>query len=64
MNEQREEGPDCIDREPETAKTARTAILVIHGIGQQKSFETLDQFARTFLTTYRSMALELLNYVS
>jgi len=32
-------------------KSARTAMLVIHGIGEQNPYETLDQFARN-LTRY------------
>jgi len=30
----------------------RIAILVIHGVGQQKPYETLDQFARGLLKSY------------
>src|SRR5207249_6786816 len=30
-------------------QSARTAILVIHGIGEQNPYETLDQFARNLM---------------
>jgi hypothetical protein len=36
---------------PRILQSARTAILVIHGIGEQNPYETLDQFARN-LTRY------------
>jgi len=31
-----------------------TAILVVHGIGNQQPFDTLDQFARTLVETFRA----------
>src|SRR5439155_2439736 len=31
-----------------------TAILVVHGIGNQQPFDTLDQFARTLVETFRT----------
>lgn len=34
--------------------TKRIAVLVIHGIGQQQPYETLDQFTRGLLNSFRS----------
>jgi hypothetical protein len=34
---------------PSILSHKRTAILVIHGIGQQNPYETLDQFARNLM---------------
>ena len=31
-----------------------TAMLVVHGIGNQQPFDTLDQFARTLVETCRA----------
>lgn len=36
----------------------RTALLIIHGIGEQMPFETLDQFARGMLQNLNASALE------
>lgn len=42
------------DTAPDPApKTGKTAILVIHGIGQQDPYETLDQFARGLADHFR-----------
>lgn len=35
---------------------AKTAILVIHGIGEQKPFETLDAFVRPLATAYSELS--------
>lgn len=42
-------GPSCAIGQP----PKRTAVLVLHGIGAQKPYETLDQFARGLLGFFR-----------
>lgn len=42
---------DTVPLAQRVLQRARTAILVIHGIGEQRPYETLDQFARN-LTRY------------
>lgn len=36
------------------SSSKRIAVLVIHGIGQQRPYETLDQFARGLLESFRN----------
>jgi hypothetical protein len=50
------EGPEL---EVATLSHSRTAMLVIHGIGEQNPYETLDQFARN-LTRYLKHEGELM----
>src|SRR6266540_473373 len=46
---------DFIERRPAGQWVPQdTAILVVHGIGNQQPFDTLDQFARTLLETCRA----------
>jgi len=47
------------DPAPPSRQTGRTAILVIHGIGEQNPYETLDQFARGFARHFQSHKPEL-----
>src|SRR3989454_6833347 len=39
---------------PARSRPARTAILVIHGIGEQNPYETLDSFARGLVQYFAS----------
>jgi hypothetical protein len=39
--------------------TGKTAFLVIHGIGEQTTFETLDSFARGLINYIRSEDIDL-----
>lgn len=42
-----------------------TAILIVHGIGDQVPLATLDEFARGLITAFQSVGLHLqLNHVS
>jgi hypothetical protein len=42
------------DPAPQSRQTGRTAILVIHGIGEQNPYETVDQFARGFARHFQA----------
>ena len=39
---------------PAQSRPARTAILIIHGIGEQNPYETLDSFARGLVQYFAS----------
>ena len=42
-----------IRRGPKTSPDRRICFLVIHGVGNQEPYETIDIFVRNFLKVYR-----------